>query len=93
MRRTFAALAVLAATTAVLVAQRAAAPAASNSGITTVAGIKVGQYTMPGRPTGCTVVIVDGEGAVGGRSTVDPTAVPMHPRQSFLEEDMRQPRS
>ena len=38
------------------------------SGITAVAGIKVGQYTMPGRPTGCTVVMVDGDGAVGGVS-------------------------
>src|SRR6188472_2412248 len=37
-------------------------------GITAVPGIKVGQYTMPGRPTGCTVVMVAGEGAVGGVS-------------------------
>ena len=68
MRRTLAALAVVAVATAVPSAQRAGSPTASNNGITAVAGIKVGQYTMPGRPTGCTVVIVDGEGAVGGRS-------------------------
>jgi L-aminopeptidase/D-esterase-like protein len=37
-------------------------------GVTAVEGIKVGQYTMPGRPTGCTVVLVDGEGATGGVS-------------------------
>jgi len=45
-----------------------AASAEQPYGITAVAGIKVGQYTMPGRPTGCTVVIVDGEGATGGVS-------------------------
>jgi L-aminopeptidase/D-esterase-like protein len=37
-------------------------------GITAVDGIKVGQYTMPGRPTGCTVILVEGEGAPGGVS-------------------------
>jgi L-aminopeptidase/D-esterase-like protein len=37
-------------------------------GLTAVDGIKVGQQTMPGRPTGCTVVLVDGAGAVGGVS-------------------------
>jgi L-aminopeptidase/D-esterase-like protein len=68
MRRTFAALAVLAVATATLLAQRQGAPQPANSGITAVSGIKVGHYTMPGRPTGCTVVVVDGEGAVGGRS-------------------------
>jgi len=49
-------------------AQRGGAPGAAVSGITAVTGIKVGQYTMAGRPTGCTVVIVDGEGAPGGVS-------------------------
>jgi L-aminopeptidase/D-esterase-like protein len=68
MRRTLAALAVVAAVTSALAAQRAGSPPTPNSGITAVTGIKVGQYTMPGRPTGCTVVMVDGEGAVGGRS-------------------------
>jgi L-aminopeptidase/D-esterase-like protein len=38
------------------------------TGLTEVHGLKVGHYTMPGRPTGCTVVLVDGEGAVGGVS-------------------------
>lgn len=37
-------------------------------GITDVPGIRVGQYTLPERPTGCTVVLVDGEGAVAGVS-------------------------
>ncbi len=35
-------------------------------GITAVDGIKVGSVTLTGRPTGCTVILVDGEGAVGG---------------------------
>src|SRR5688572_12829218 len=39
-----------------------------NRGITNVAGIRVGQFTLTERPTGCTVVLVDGLGAVGGVS-------------------------
>ena len=39
-----------------------------NKGLTEVAGIRVGHHTMAGRPTGCTVVVVDGDGAVGGVS-------------------------
>src|ERR1700687_819079 len=35
--------------------------------ITAVSGIKVGQYTLAERPTGCTVILVDGD-AVGGVS-------------------------
>ena len=44
-----------------------AAPADSEApaGLTAVAGIKVGHHVMAGRPTGCTVVLVEG-GAVGG---------------------------
>ena len=51
-------------------AQAAGAPStlAPGRGITAVAGIKVGHHTMAGRPTGCTVVLVDGEGTVGGVS-------------------------
>jgi L-aminopeptidase/D-esterase-like protein len=37
-----------------------------NKGLTEVAGLRVGHHTMTGRPTGCTVVLADGEGAVGG---------------------------
>jgi L-aminopeptidase/D-esterase-like protein len=37
-------------------------------GLTDVAGIKVGHHTLTERPTGCTVILVDGEGAVGGVS-------------------------
>jgi L-aminopeptidase/D-esterase-like protein len=42
-------------------------PAPAN-GLTQVAGIKVGHHTLSERPTGCTVVLVDGDGAVGGVS-------------------------
>jgi L-aminopeptidase/D-esterase-like protein len=39
---------------------------AKSKGLTDVAGIKVGFHTLTDRPTGCTVVLVDGDGAVGG---------------------------
>lgn len=39
-----------------------------SKGITAVSGIKVGHHTLNERPTGCTVILVDGEGAVGGVS-------------------------
>jgi L-aminopeptidase/D-esterase-like protein len=38
----------------------------SNGGITAVAGIKVGSYTLTERPTGCTVILAPVDGAVGG---------------------------
>lgn len=44
--------------------QPAAGPDAR--GITAVDGLKVGSITLAERPTGCTVILVDGEGAVGG---------------------------
>jgi L-aminopeptidase/D-esterase-like protein len=37
-------------------------------GLTEVHGIKVGSVTLPERPTGCTVALVDGEGVPGGVS-------------------------
>jgi L-aminopeptidase/D-esterase-like protein len=37
-------------------------------GLTDVPGIRVGHHTLTERPTGCTVVLVDGDGAVGGIS-------------------------
>ena len=50
--------------------RRPAARAAAlvNRGITHVPGIRVGHFTLTERPTGCTVVLVDGDGAVGGVS-------------------------
>jgi L-aminopeptidase/D-esterase-like protein len=43
----------------------AQAPASSNLTLTAVEGLKVGHVTLTERPTGCTVIIVDGD-AVGG---------------------------
>src|SRR5881392_623280 len=40
----------------------------ANATLTAVDGIKVGHHTLAERPTGCTVVVVDGEGATGGVS-------------------------
>ena len=37
-----------------------------NKGLTDVEGLRVGHYTLTERPTGCTVVLVDGQGAPGG---------------------------
>jgi hypothetical protein len=59
-RREFAAAAVLAGTRA-----SARAASADNDSLTAVAGIKVGHFTDPRRPTGCTVVMAEG-GAVCG---------------------------
>lgn len=39
-----------------------------HKGITDVPGIRVGHHTLTERPTGCTVVLVEGQGAVGGVS-------------------------
>lgn len=52
---------------------QAPAPAAAlkptgGRGLTEVHGLKVGSHTLKERPTGCTVVLVDGEGVPGGVS-------------------------
>lgn len=49
---------------------RMQAPAAGPDprGLTAVDGLKVGSVTLTERPTGCTVIVVDGAGAVGGVS-------------------------
>jgi L-aminopeptidase/D-esterase-like protein len=53
--------------TVVSVAQRGPASSSmTNKSLTAVAGIKVGHVTLSQRPTGCTVVVVDGDGAIGG---------------------------
>src|SRR5689334_14091947 len=41
-------------------------PRAAGRGITQVPGIRVGHSTLAGGLTGCTVILADGEGAVGG---------------------------
>jgi L-aminopeptidase/D-esterase-like protein len=45
-----------------------AASGNGSKGLTDVQGLKVGHHTLSERPTGCTVILVDGEGAVGGVS-------------------------
>jgi L-aminopeptidase/D-esterase-like protein len=40
----------------------------ANTTLTAVPGIKVGHHTLTERPTGCTVILVDGDGAAGGVS-------------------------
>jgi L-aminopeptidase/D-esterase-like protein len=47
---------------------RPAQPAANNGTLTAVDGIKVGHFTLTERPTGCTVILVDGDGAAAGIS-------------------------
>ena len=51
-----------------VLAQSPAAGTVRDKGLTAVPGIKVGHQTLAERPTGCTVVLVDGDGAVGGVS-------------------------
>lgn len=41
-------------------------------GLTDVAGIRVGHYTLTTRPTGCTVILIDGDGAPGGMAQRGP---------------------
>jgi L-aminopeptidase/D-esterase-like protein len=43
-------------------------PVRSPKGLTEVAGLTVGHHTLSERPTGCTVILLGGEGAVGGVS-------------------------
>jgi L-aminopeptidase/D-esterase-like protein len=53
------------AATGVAMTDPALSQSASPSGLTAVAGLKVGQYTLAERPTGCTVVLAEA-GAVAG---------------------------
>lgn len=46
----------------------AAAQPAGGRGLTEVEGLRVGHHTLAERPTGCTVILVDGEGVPGGVS-------------------------
>jgi L-aminopeptidase/D-esterase-like protein len=43
-------------------------PTSGPKGLTDVAGLRVGHHTLSERPTGCTVILIDGSGAVGGVS-------------------------
>jgi len=59
-------VAVMSLVAAALSAQSGVSTRAS-SGLTAVEGLRVGHYTLSERPTGCTVIVVDGD-AVGGVS-------------------------
>lgn len=65
MRRGMVAAAVLVSAFAAVAAD---AQTPANSTITAIDGLKVGSFTLPGGTTGCTVILVDGEGAPGGVS-------------------------
>ncbi len=62
MRRTITGVAVVALSGLV------AAQTPSNATLTAVPGIKVGHHTLTERPTGCTVILVEGDGAAGAVS-------------------------
>ena len=49
-----------------LAARQTSSPGVAANGITAVEGIVVGHHTLTERPTGCTVILVDGPGAMGG---------------------------
>jgi L-aminopeptidase/D-esterase-like protein len=66
LRRLSSAVAASLALTSVAVAQGSLSM--RSKGLTEVEGIKVGHFTLSERPTGCTVVMVDGDGAPGGVS-------------------------
>ncbi len=53
-----------------ITAGQAASPLAPTGGrgLTEVHGLRVGHHTLSDRPTGCTVILADGEGATGGVS-------------------------
>ncbi|MBM3771502.1 MAG: P1 family peptidase [Acidimicrobiia bacterium] len=61
-------LLVAAAATGTSRAPSTATSAVAAKGLTAVQGLKVGHHTLAERPTGCTVILVDGPGAVGGVS-------------------------
>jgi L-aminopeptidase/D-esterase-like protein len=67
MRRPLTALGLICLLAAALVHGQTPAPTVNRT-LTAVAGLKVGHHTLSERPTGCTVILVDGEGAVGGVS-------------------------
>ncbi len=52
----------------VLHAQTPAPAPSTNQTLTAVTGLSVGHHTLTERPTGCTVILVEGDGAVGGVS-------------------------
>jgi len=66
MLRRFALQTALACSLAAGVVATTGSASGPNDTLTAVDGIKVGHFTMTERPTGCTAIVVDGDGAVGG---------------------------
>jgi len=65
--RNFVIIGICAAVVTVAVAQ-STSPRSRGKGLTDVEGLKVGQVTLTERPTGCTVILVEGVGVPGGVS-------------------------
>jgi L-aminopeptidase/D-esterase-like protein len=61
-------LAVIAMTAAPVIAGGQGGTGMKTKGLTEVEGLRVGHHTLAERPTGCTVILVDGPGATGGVS-------------------------
>jgi L-aminopeptidase/D-esterase-like protein len=72
MRRAIVAIGLAALWVGAGIARQSPAPSdpksAGTRGLTEVQGITVGSFTLSERPTGCTVILVDGEGVSGGVS-------------------------
>ena len=74
MNRLFSATACFVAVVSLTASQSQSPPATDTlkptggRGLTEVHGIKVGSHTLSERPTGCTVILVDGDGVPGGVS-------------------------
>src|SRR4026209_1547317 len=70
MRRAFfvISLAILALSAAIASQSSVDPKPTAGRGLTEVQGLKVGSHTLSERPTGCTVILVDGEGVPGGVS-------------------------
>lgn len=68
MRSTIPLLAALASALCAVAPPQAQTPDRRNDTLTAVSGLRVGHHTLTERPTGCTAILVDGEGAVAGLS-------------------------
>lgn len=66
MRSTLSRLAVILIVAVAPVATQEPVTPPATHGLTAVQGLSVGHHTLAERPTGCTVVIVEGDGATGG---------------------------
>jgi L-aminopeptidase/D-esterase-like protein len=68
LRASFVAAVLLTAPAAAWIQRGGSPPAPANTTLTAVPGLAVGHHTLTERPTGCTVVLVEGRGAVAAVS-------------------------